>query len=146
MSHRPKTVSARDFRPKQAAPQHAITNVIGMLWLPQNSDRVLALVREGLDSLRVEYFGDRPAVTLDGTLQHAAAGSHTARLAVFFLLLNVDDHLKQKIVDMEVPRNHAKLTRFFDDLHARLAYDFLANEKQSVQEFVDACEETWVLA
>lgn len=141
-----KTVSASNFKPKNSEQKHQISNVIGMLWMPHNSERLLALVHEGLGSLREGYFSGGQSETLDGTARHASGGSHDVRLAVFFLLLNVDEHLKQRIIDMETKRNHAKVTRFYDDLHHRLAHDFLTNEKQSVQDFLAACEEAWLLA
>lgn len=143
----PKTVSAKNFqRKEETQSKHSITNVLGMLMLPQNSERLLSLIKEGINSLQAEYFENRSTVPVQTTLQHAAAGTHLARLAVFFLILNVDENLKQKIIEMEISRNHSRLVRFYDDLHKRLAHDFLANERQSVQDFVDACEETWLLA
>ena len=51
-----KTVSASNFKPKNSEQKHQISNVIGMLWMPHNSERLLALVQEGLGSLRDGYF------------------------------------------------------------------------------------------
>ena len=72
--------------------------------------------------------------------------SHNTRLAIFFLLLNVNQHLKSRIQQLEIEKNQRKLERFLIDLKRVLVVQFFVNEGVNVQAFVRQCEENWVLA
>ena len=67
-------------------------------------------------------------------------------LVVFFLLLNVDQTLKNEIMKLEIEANHAKLERFLLDLRRTLVVQFSINEDITLTKFVEQCEEYWVLA
>ena len=65
--------------------------------------------------------------------------------ALFFLLLNVDATLKQRVLDMD-GASMPKLARFLQDLKAELVVAFYADEAQSAAAFVDRCFEAYVVA
>ena len=67
-------------------------------------------------------------------------------LAIFFLLLNVEKSLKERIFYIEVQRNHAKLARFLMDLRSSIVTDFFTDERKTTLFFVETCEDCYVLA
>ena len=71
---------------------------------------------------------------------------HRPLLAVFLLLLNVDGEVKQRLLLSDAQRNARKLARFFVDLKQQAVSAFFASELMSVSQFVDTCEELYVVA
>ena len=112
---------------------------------PLNGEYVRALVRGALDSLRLEFFGGALTPELAQLRERVERAPHAELLAVFFLLLNVDQGLKQAVYDLDVPDNHAKITRFILDLRRQLVTTFFCST-QTAAEFVQECSETYCIA
>ena len=72
--------------------------------------------------------------------------SHTSHPALLFLLLNVDQELKQDIMLSENTHMHAKLTRFFVDLKDEAVRPFFCNESMTSTELVAKAQELWQIA
>ena len=71
---------------------------------------------------------------------------HTTHLALFFLLLNVDQKLKEDIMKAENKHMHPKLTRFFLDLKDEAVRPYFCDESLSNECLVAKAEELWTLA
>lgn len=129
---------------QQNAGQHT-QDVISKIESPLNSDYVRALIDRAVDSLRAEFFGGALTPELAQLRARARRATHAELLALFFLLLNVDQGLKQAVYDLDVPQNHAKITRFVRDLRRQLVTTFFCSA-QTVAEFVQECSETYCIA
>jgi len=66
-------------------------------------------------------------------------------LAVFFLLLNIDQAAKQAVYDLDVPATHPKITRFILDLRRQLVSTFFCTA-QTAAEFAQECSDTYCIA
>lgn len=71
--------------------------------------------------------------------------THTAIVAVFFALLNVDANLKQRIYDMD-KGNACKIERFLLDLKFNLILTYFSDETQSTATFVEQCFDAYILS
>ena len=79
-------------------------------------------------------------------MAHDSTQPHTIHLALLFLLLNVDQELKQKIMVSENTHMHAKLTRFFLDLKNEAVAPFFCNENMTATQLVVKAQELWQIA
>jgi hypothetical protein len=80
---------------------------------------------------------------LDVLRRHAPAAPHAQQVALFFLLLNIDRELKQRL--MRLDSNHGKLTRFYLDLRQELVTSFFCS-RQDVVGFADKCRQGYLIA
>ena len=62
------------------------------------------------------------------------------------LLLNVDHELKSTVMAYEVAENKPKLVRFMLDLRQTLVIDFFTDELINVPQFVQQCENCYILS
>jgi hypothetical protein len=133
-----QTVSAAAFTP---AARPRTPHFVLLLLNPINAHSLHEAVAAALARLRAAY--DAPEL-LRLAEQHAAQ-PHRVQLAIFFVLLNIDIDLKQYVLDTDLAFNASKLCRFFVDLRSHVDTLF-ATEQMSLLDFVDACEEAYVLA
>lgn len=125
-----------------------IPDFLNRIILPINHTLLLSLCKQSLATLSQRY--SLPENT------HAIANiclmisdpeqSHTVHLALLFLLLNVDQELKQKIMLSENTHMQAKLTRFFLDLKNEAVGPFFCNENMTATELVVKAQELWQIA
>ena len=120
-------------------------DLISKIESPLNSEYVRALVDGAIESLRAEFFGGALTPELEQLRARVRSATHAELLAVFFLLLNVDQGLKQAVYDIDVQQNHAKITRFILDLRRQLVTTFFCSA-QTVAEFVQECSETYCIS
>lgn len=73
-----------------------------------------------------------------------ASAGHTTLCVVFFMLLNVDGVLKDKIIDMDSDCNLKKMNRFLIDLRTILAVNFFTDEGYSQTRFVENCVDCYI--
>lgn len=139
------TQSVSRFRPPQK-PRAQIPNVIAQLIMPYHADFLMRLVNEAIADTAKVFFDGKMSTELTQLQTILNQAPHTTRLAIFFLLLNVNQHLKSRIQQLEIPKNQRKLERFLIDLKRILVVQFFVNEGVSVSAFVRQCEEHWVLA
>jgi len=123
-----------------------VSNVVERLMSARNQDMLRGMVEFSLDSVKKDFFQDKHTAELDRMRETASSAQHCVLLVIFFLLLNVDAGLKQHLFDLDVPANGPKLCRFVTDLRRVLVLDFFTDDSHSLQDFVDACEEAYVLA
>jgi len=112
----------------------------------RNKDMLRGMVEFSLASVQKDFFQDKQTAELYRMKNTAASAEHCVLLVIFFLLLNVDAGLKKHLFDLDIPANAAKLCRFVTDLRRVLVLDFFTDDSHSLQDFVDACEEAYVLA
>jgi hypothetical protein len=110
-----------------------------------NTAYLEACIYESLSFLQAEFF---PAAGCEGIERlrgyvGRAETAHAHKVGIFFLLLNIDRTLKQKLMDAD--RNHAKLVRFFSDLRTELVTGFFCSA-QPVLGFVQQCTEVYLIA
>jgi len=121
-------------------------NVILLLFSHYHCALLNRLIALSIDSIAQNFFEGKFSTELTKLKDSVQTASHTELLAIFFLLLNVDQTLKQEIRRLEMEQNYAKLERFLLDLRRFVVVEFSVNEQVSLQLFVDKCEEHWVLA
>ena len=104
-----------------------------------------ACIYGSLDFLQAEFFPAAPCEGIERLRGYVgrAETAHAHKVGVFFLLLNIDRTLKQKMMDAD--RNHAKLVRFFSDLRTELVTGFFCTA-QPVLGFVLQCREVYLIA
>jgi len=67
-------------------------------------------------------------------------------LGLFFLLLNIDTELKDRMMKSETEVQKRKLGNFFMNLHKHLVPEFLAKDDYNVINFVTKCSDAWSVA
>lgn len=137
--------SHRQFRPP-AKKQGHIPNIIEHLFSTHQRPLLLKLIQGSFESISKLFFQSQCTPELQKLMLCAQRGCHHQQLAIFFLLLNVDRTLKEHVMSLELQTNHRKLERFFMDLRHHLVIQFSINENFTVRQFVEQCEEFWVLA
>lgn len=104
-----------------------------------------SLVLDSAHSIAAALYNSELTPLLQCIVHIAQHAPQTDTLALFFLLLNVDAALKQRVLDMD-RASMPKLARFLQDLKAELVVAFYADEAQSTAAFVDKCFEAYVVA
>ncbi len=123
---------------------YAIADVLEKVAHPVNTRFLETFIEDTVASLRTDFFGATPCAKLELVLEIARGGTHTERLAIFFLLLNIDAPLKTRILCMD-EGNRAKIGRFLQDLRNELVTAFFCSG-QSAQDFVRACQDGYCIA
>jgi len=67
-------------------------------------------------------------------------------LGLFFLLLNIDTELKDRMMKSETEVQKRKLGNFLMNLHKHLVPEFLAKDDCNVINFVTKCSDAWSVA
>jgi hypothetical protein len=125
------------------ASQRLETDIIDKITGAANAPYMLECIDGSLRFLEREYFGATPCEALEVLRRHAPRAPHAQQVAIFFLLLNIDRELKQKLMGLD--HDHGKLTRFFLDLRHELVAGFFCSS-QSVHSFAGKCREGYLIA
>ena len=125
------------------ASQRLETDIIDKITGAANAPYMLDCIDGSLRFLEREYFGATPCEALEVLRRHAPGAPHAQQVAIFFLLLNIDRELKQRL--MRLDSNHSKLTRFYLDLRQELVTGFFCSS-QDVRTFSGKCREVYLIA
>lgn len=120
-------------------------NLIERITHPVNKVHLCAYTNKMLHQICVQY-KISPQNSIVQSLLHATTAetiSHTAHVALFFLLLNIDLALKDAMIHKEQAHTKAKLCKFCLTLRNHLITNFMVEETQPLQEFVSKCQEAW---
>lgn len=128
--------------PDQTSEQ--IPNVLEKAAHVLNRAWVEGVVADSLARLEAEFFAEKACPQIARLRELLRGGSHVDLLAVFFLLLNIEQGLKARVVGVD-EGNVKRIARFLLDLRQELVVDFFCLG-QSTAEFVQACNETWCIA
>ena len=123
----------------------SFANVLLYLYEQEHLPLLRTLVVDSTRAIAAALYDGAPTPQLAAIAERARVAPHTDTLALFFLLLNVDAALKQRVLDMD-RASMPKLARFLQDLKAELVVAFYADEAQSAAAFVDRCFEAYVVA
>ena len=126
----------------QSSQRHE-TDIIEKITADANAAYMLECMHCSLDFLQKEYFGATSCDALDVLRRHVGRAPHAQQVGIFFLLLNIDRELKQRL--MLLDKNHRKLTRFFLDLRQELVTSFFCSS-QPVLHFVLNCKQGYLIA
>ena len=119
------------------------TDMIERIIAPVNDKYLDACIADSLAFLQKEFFPKEPCAALEKLRSYARRAVHAHKVGIFFLLMNIDRTLKQKMMDSD--KNHAKLARFFLDLRQELVTVFFCSS-QPVPEFVLRCKQGYLIA
>jgi hypothetical protein len=119
------------------------TDIIEKITGPANAPFMLQCIGGSLDFLQREYFAGGACEPLDVLRAHVPRAPHAQQVALFFLLLNIDRSLKQRLMGLD--NNHSKLARFFLDLRHELVTGFFCSS-QDVRTFAGKCKEVYLIA
>ena len=128
----------------QGGGDYPIADILEKVTHPINGEFLDAFIRDTVASLKTEFFAATGCPKLDAVQAVARRGTHTERLAIFYLLLNIDAPLKTRILCMD-EGNRVKIGRFLQDLRNELVTTYFCSS-QSVPEFVKACKEAYWIA
>lgn len=121
-------------------------NFILHLFSTKCTQFVKTLTRNSLINIQHEYFNDQTTADVEDLKKLVDTAPYYTVLALFFLLLNVDEKLKDKVWDLELDTNHAKLERFLLDLKHPIISEFCIDDAISTSIFIDQIWETYVIA
>ena len=143
------TIAHSKFQPSKAnGAEHGtkLHNVI-LCFSNESYGKVLrGIVGESLASVGEVFGSDGVGREVERLREVVAQGSHSTLCAVFFLLLNVDAVLKDKIVAMDSDANLPKMARFLADLRNVLAVRFFTDERCTPMLFVEECVDCYLLS
>ena len=125
-----------------------IPDFLHRIMLPVNSELLLKVCHRSINTLSVKFNIPQNSsimLQLRGLLTSEHC-SYTTHLALLFLLLNVDQELKEDIMQSEHVHLHAKLTRFFLDLRNEAVRVFFCKESMQSAQFVTLVQELWQIA
>ena len=123
--------------------QNRGTDSIEKIIAPLNAEYMQACIYGSLDFLQAEFFPGARSEAIEQLRGYVGAAAHAHKVGIFFLLLNIDRRLKEKL--MELDQNHAKLARFFSDLRLELVTVFFCSS-QDVPGFVVQCTDGYRIA
>jgi len=140
-------VSNKDFVPvKREKPQCKIHNVIISLCDPSYKTQLLALLEESVSCITATFDSPLLLPETEQIREKIRSASHCTRCVLFFLLLNVDAVLKDKIINLDSAINLPKMTRFLLDLRQVLTVRFFTDETCTPTNFMDECMDCYLLS
>jgi hypothetical protein len=110
---------------------------------PPNEEYMQGCIYASLDFLQAEFFAGARSEAVELLRGYVGAAAHAEKVGIFFLLLNIDRQLKEKLMGLD--QNHAKLARFFSDLRLELVTVFFCSS-QGVPGFVVQCTDGYRIA
>ncbi len=119
------------------------TDMIEKIIAPVNAEYMQACIYGSLDFLQAEFFAGARSDAIEVLRGYVGTAAHAHKVGIFFLLLNIDRQLKEKLMDLD--QNHAKLARFFSDLRLELVTVFFCSS-QGVSGFVVQCTDGYRIA
>lgn len=131
-----------------SAPQSmtsSFPNVLQRVHEVEHRDFVLHEIDESFRSISQTFYDNRTTQVMQMLNENLRTATHSAILAVFFALLNVDANLKQKIYKMD-EGNACKIERFLIDLKFNLILTYFSDEAQSTAGFVEKCFDAYILS
>lgn len=138
-----KLVKNEDFTPVKG--KH-MPNVIQLMMCSVNIEILREWILQSISTLQVQYFDNQETVQIRLLRTQVMQLPHRRLLAVFFCLLNIDQSLKERVLIADDVKNKRKLVRFFMDLKCDAIQKFFSTEEISPSQFVDQCEELYVLS
>jgi len=141
-----RTCPAHLFKAAVVKPDKQIANVIERLFMSGNSVMLRQLVLDSITSVERDVFRGHPTEETSRMRGNAETAAHGVLLVIFMLLLNVDHELKSTVMAYEVAENKPKLVRFMLDLRQTLVIDFFTDELIDVPQFVQQCENCYILS
>ena len=139
------TMSSKASILKNKTP-HQHQNIILRLFSPLNVNELQQLIEESLQHIRTEYYNSQSTFEIDKILRFCQSCSHVKKICIFFLLLNIDQTTKEHLLDVDGSLNDRKLVRFFVDLKRYIVPNFFASDKITPSQFVDECENLYVIS
>jgi len=143
------TITNSKFQRSKAKPVEHTTKLhnVVLCFSSESYSKVLhSIVLESLSSVETTFACEGVAREIKRLRDTIARGSHTTLVSVFFLLLNVDAVLKDRIVAMDSDTNTRKMARFLMDLRNILAVRFFTDERCSPMIFVEECVDCYLLS
>ena len=140
-----RTVAASKFKRKDTK-GHTISNVILALLHGRQHDLLKKLILDSIAEIKATFFEGKDIIEITSLVNAIEGMPHYYQMTVFFILLNVEMSLKTKVMELEVAHNKKKLARFMHDLRNHLIIPFFTNETCTIWNFVNRCEEFYVLA
>jgi len=131
---------------KKAKPQCKIHNVIMSLCDPSYKTQLLALLEESISSITESFDSPLLLPETEQIREKIRSASHCTRCVLFFLLLNVDAVLKDKIINLDSAMNLPKMTRFLLDLRQVLTVRFFTDETCTPSNFMEECIDCYMLS
>ena len=140
--------NSRFQRSKARAVEHTtkLHNVVLCLSNESYGKVLHSIVMQSLDSVEIAFACEGVAREIGRLREIIARGSQCTLVSVFFLLLNVDAVLKDRIVAMDSDTNLRKMARFLTDLRNILAVRFFTDERCSPMIFVEECVDCYLLS
>ena len=126
-------------------PTKRIHNVIEQLHRGVQDKLMTELIEWSLDNLHTEFGASDPGHLISTLRAKAQQSARDVRLTILFFLLNVDIHLKDRILELDPP-NSRKLVRFMSDLRTHAVVQFCTDERQQIQHFMAHVYELYILA
>ena len=99
-----------------------------------------------VQNISTTFFQGRSTTELDKLVATLEQAPFRVRVAVFMLLLNIDHLQKDHVIRTDDHRNTHKIVRFYTDLKHSAVNRFLSTDLCTLSEFVDMCEELYIIA
>ncbi len=124
-----------------------LPHLIPRLLMPMNREFVQELCAQSLAGICREYGvpAEHPTVLAIGECI-ARELPHTDALAVFFVLLNIDTTVKERMMRSETEAQQQKLANFYMNLRKHLVSAYMSSDDCSTSQFVTHCTDAWSVA
>lgn len=142
----PKTCTVINNQLFNPRPTPRIQHVLQQMQSPANEAMLREWTCTSVQNIRNIFFQGRSTTELDKLVATLERAPFRVRVAVFMLLLNIDHLLKDQVIQTDNPQNTHKITRFYADLKHSAVSQFLSTDMCTLSEFVDMCEELYVIA
>lgn len=104
------------------------------------------MIKSALDNIQAFFFDKKPVPQCQQLSSYLPRCSMLQLRAIFILLLNIDEKLKEKCSEHANKQHMYKISRFLQDMRKYNIVSFLSNDKESLMTFVDKALETYINA
>jgi len=125
-----------------------IPHFIPRVLMPLNHPHVKHYCLQSLSRICIEYnlHTEQAPVCNIRSMVNCETFSYMKSIALLFLLINIDSHIKKMILDSETPAQQLKCANFFMNLRRHAVPNFMSNEGSEVIKFATQCQDLWSVA
>ncbi len=132
--------------PKDPHREH-LPHLIPRLLMHANKEYMQKFCAQSLESICMQYGVPSKHATVRATMDCIAQEmSFTDTLSVFFVLLNIDTTMKERMMLSETEAQQQKIANFLMNLRKNLVSTYMSTNECTTCKFVTSCTDAWSVA